>query len=63
MLLIHWKCFLGMKEVLQILLEVDCIPEFIDYQPVHGQKYLFGHLTELEMYQILVGIRWDTVWL
>ena len=46
-----------------ILLQVDYIPEHIDYQPVDGKKYLFGHLTELQMYQILVGIRWDTVWL
>ena len=63
MLLVLGKHFLGVKEVLEILLEVDCLPECIDYEPVHGQKYLFGHLTELEMYQILVGIRWDTVWL
>ena len=55
--------FLGVKEVLEILLKVDCLPEHRDYQPVHGQKYLFGCLAELEMYQILVGIRQDTVWL
>ena len=63
MLLVLGKCFLGVKEVLEIVLKVDCLPEHIDYQPVHGQKYLYGCLTELEMYQILVGIRQDTVWL
>ena len=54
------KHFLGVKEVLEILLKVDCLPERTDYQPVHSQNYLFGCLTELEMYQILVGIRQDT---
>ena len=49
--------------VLEILLEVDCLPEHIDYQPVCSQKYLCRHLTELEMYLILTGIEWDTVWL
>ena len=63
MSLVLGKHFLGVKEFLETLPVVDCLPEHIDYQPVHGQKYLFSHLTELEMYQILVGIRWDTVWL
>ena len=62
MLLELGKCFLGVKGVLEILLKVDCLPEHIDYQPVCGQKHLFSCLTELEMYQILVGIRWDSVW-
>ena len=61
MLLVLGKLFLGVKEVLEILLDVDCLPECIDYQPAHRQKYVFGHLTELEIYQILVGIRQDTV--
>ena len=30
---------------------------------VHDQKYLYGQLTELEMYLILEEIEWDTVWL
>ena len=55
--------FLEMKEALESLLKVDCLPECIDNQPVHGQNYIFSCLTELEMYQILVGIEWDTVWL
>ena len=55
-----WSTFLGVKEGLEILFEVDCLPECIDFEPVHGQKYLFSHLTELKIYQILVGIRWDT---
>ena len=53
MLLVLGEHFLGVKGVLEILLEVDCLPECIDYQPVHDQKYLYGCLTELEMYQIL----------
>ena len=32
-----WETFL-VKEVLEILLEVDCLPEHTDYQPVHCQK-------------------------
>ena len=63
MLLVLGKHFLGVKEVLEILLKVDSLPECIDYQPLYGQKYLFSHLTELKMYQMLVGIEWDTVWL
>ena len=63
MLLVLGKHFLGVKEVLEILLEADCLPECKDYQPVCSQKYLCVHLTELEMYQILVGIKQDTVWL
>ena len=51
------KCFLGVKEVLEILLKVDFLPECFDYQPVHSRKYLCGCLTELEMYQIHVCIR------
>ena len=61
MSLVLGKCFLGVKDVLEILLEFDCLPEHIDCQPVDGQKKLFSRLTELEMYQILVGIGWDTV--
>ena len=63
MSLVLGKHFLGVKETLEILLKVDCPPECIDCQPVHGQKYLYGHLTELEMYPILPDIEWDTVWL
>ena len=55
MSLVLGKHFLAVKEVLEILLEVDCVLEHIDYQPIHGQKCLFGHLTELKMYQILFG--------
>ena len=56
MLLVLGKGFVGVKQVLEILLKVDCLPEHIDYQPGHSQEYLCSHLTELEMYQILVGI-------
>ena len=63
MLLVLGKHFLGVKEVLEILLKVYCLLEHRDYQPVCGEKYLFSSLAELEMYQILVGIGWDTVWL
>ena len=51
------------EENLEILHKVDCLPDHIDYQPVHNQKYVFSHLPELEMCQILVVIGWDTVWL
>ena len=58
-----WEMFSRGEGILEILLKVDYLPEFIDYQPVHGQKYLCGCSTELEMYQIFVGINQDTVWL
>ena len=61
MLLVLGNYFFRVKEVLEILLKVDCLPEHRYYHPVHGQKYLFSCLTELEMYQIIVGIRWNTV--
>ena len=63
MLLVLGNHFLVVKEVLEILHEVDCLPEHIEYQPVCGQNYLYSHLPELEMYPIIVGIEWDTVWL
>ena len=63
MSLVHGKHFLGVKEGLDILLEVDFLREHINYQPVCSQKYLYGHLTEFEMYQIFVGIKWGTAWL
>ena len=61
MLLVLGKHFLGVKGVLETLLEGDCLPEHIDYKPGHVQKYSWGCLIELEMYQILVGIKWDIV--
>ena len=58
-----WEMFSYAKGGLEILPKVYCLPGCIDYQPVHSQKYLYSCLTELEMYQILIGIEWDTVWL
>ena len=51
-----------MRRSVEIPLKVDVLPGHIDYQPVHSQKYLCSRIIELEMYLILVDIKWDTVW-